>query len=491
MTPSKYQIEIYSAIQNSWDNLIIEAVAGSGKTTTIVEGLKLIPPTKKCLFLAFNKAIAVTLSSRVPAHVEAKTMHSLGWSVIKENVGWFKSNDNKNRNLYYYKVNNLKAMSHAEKKLLYARCNSLCTMISLLKARMVTTYEGFEDNWQDVALKNDIKLPRELSSFKTDLRKTYFYALEQKTVIDFDDMIFLPAITAGWRIPVKYDCIFVDEAQDLSPVQHVFLSKFLKEGGRIIAVGDSSQAIYGFRGASPFSMQELKVAFQMKPLPLSICYRCGSTIVKHAQRLVPTIEPSPFAEAGSMTAIGSQTMLREVKSGDIILCRNVAPLLDLVPKLLELGKTVNYPYQDTMEELGEALEDCRAAQGGTTGLSMTAYCKSAQRQASAASESTLGQPARGSSQYEHLFPILYYFSRMYPNSPITNKHFEEYLNDPSGIFVASVHKAKGLEADRVYVYKPELMPSENAKLDWQLVQERNLEYVAITRARKVLVYVSE
>lgn len=476
MIPSKYQEAIYAAIKDTWDNLIIEAVAGSGKTTTIVEGLKLIPPSKKCLFLAFNKAIATTLSMRVPSYVEAKTMHSLGWSVLKENIGWFKSNDNKNRNLYYYKVNNLKAMSHAEKKVLYSRCNALCSMISLLKARMVTTFAGFEENWQDVAVKNDIRLPKDLATFKTDLRKTYFYALEQKTVIDFDDMIFLPAITAGWRIPVKYDCIFVDEAQDLSPVQHVFLSKFLKPDGRIVAVGDSSQAIYGFRGAFPFSMAELKAAFNMKPLPLSICYRCGSSIVKHAQRLVPTIEPAPFAEEGSMTAIGSQSMIREVAHGDLIICRNVSPLLKLLPLLLEEGKRVNFPYQDIMEELCQVLEDCRNSQGSTTGKSLVEHYR------------------KGDSKSEHwddILPLLYYFAGKFPVVPITNKHFEEYLNDTTGIFVATVHKAKGLEANRVYVYKPELMPSENAKLDWQLVQERNLEYVAITRARKELVYVSE
>ena len=55
MTPSPQQKAVFEHIINRRGNLIIEAVAGSGKTTTIVEGCKFIHPSERILFLAFNK----------------------------------------------------------------------------------------------------------------------------------------------------------------------------------------------------------------------------------------------------------------------------------------------------------------------------------------------------------------------------------------------------------------------------------------------------
>jgi len=56
--PSPYQKAIFDFVATGTGSAVIEAVAGSGKTTTIVESLNLIPKTKQVLFLAFNKAIA-------------------------------------------------------------------------------------------------------------------------------------------------------------------------------------------------------------------------------------------------------------------------------------------------------------------------------------------------------------------------------------------------------------------------------------------------
>lgn len=473
MTPSKYQEAIFAALSESWDSLLIEAVAGSGKTTTIVEGLKKIPSTKKCLFLAFNKAIADSLNEKVPSYVEARTFHSLGWAACKDNIGWFKTNDNKTRNIFYYKVNDLKKLSDFEKKELFQQTPAMCQMVSLLKANMVTTEEEFEDNWLSIAEKNDVRLPKDPRRFKSSLRRVYWMSVETTVVVDYDDMIFLPVVKGSWKIPVKYDCIFVDEAQDLSPVQHAFLALFLAPAGRIVAVGDSAQAIYGFRGASPYSMEEMKAYFKMKPLPLSICYRCGSEIVKEAQQYISHIEPAADSIPGIVRESTEYEMVRTASAGDMILCRNVSPLLSLLPQLLSAGKRVKFPYPDIQEELAQVLEACKQKEGSTVGLSLLEFLRK-------------GTPAV--EHGEELLPLLRYFGTHYPSTIIYKKHFEEFLNESdNSIFVASVHKAKGLESDRVFYYLPELAPT--VSLDWQLVQERNLRYVATTRARKELVYV--
>ena len=80
--PSKYQKAVYIYIQKGKGNAVIDAVAGSGKSTTIVNALKLIPNNKRVLFLAFNKAIVEELKIKVGNlnNVDIKTLHSLGAS---------------------------------------------------------------------------------------------------------------------------------------------------------------------------------------------------------------------------------------------------------------------------------------------------------------------------------------------------------------------------------------------------------------------------
>ena len=65
-----------------------------------------------------------------------------------------------------------------------------------------------------------------------------------------------------------------------------------------------------------------------------------------------------------------------------------------------------------------------------------------------------------------------------------------FTDDVKGIILSTIHKAKGLENDRVFFLCPELIPSRFATQPWQYEQERNLKYVAITRAKRELIYVS-
>ena len=62
-------------------------------------------------------------------------------------------------------------------------------------------------------------------------------------------------------------------------------------------------------------------------------------------------------------------------------------------------------------------------------------------------------------------------------------------NNTEGICLSTIHKAKGLEADNVYVLNKNLMPSKYVKQDWELEQEKNLEYVAYTRPKKMLGFI--
>ena len=82
-TWSPLQTAIFNLIEDpNGGNAIIEAVAGSGKTTTIVEGVKRARGTT--IFLAFNKSIAEELKSR---GVNARTFHSLTYGPVTQHKG--------------------------------------------------------------------------------------------------------------------------------------------------------------------------------------------------------------------------------------------------------------------------------------------------------------------------------------------------------------------------------------------------------------------
>jgi DNA helicase-2/ATP-dependent DNA helicase PcrA len=85
--PSKYQKEIFNFILKDTRNAVISAVAGSGKTTTLLKALDTIPDDKTVLFLAFNKSISEELSRRVPENkknIFVKTVHGYGYTTLRQ-----------------------------------------------------------------------------------------------------------------------------------------------------------------------------------------------------------------------------------------------------------------------------------------------------------------------------------------------------------------------------------------------------------------------
>ena len=64
-----------------------------------------------------------------------------------------------------------------------------------------------------------------------------------------------------------------------------------------------------------------------------------------------------------------------------------------------------------------------------------------------------------------------------------------FSDEVKGILLSTIHKAKGLENDKIFFLAPELIPSKYATQPWQYEQEQNLFYVCITRAKTSLVYV--
>lgn len=283
-TPSSEQLAFFSALSSTPDNLMLLASAGSGKTTTIVHACSHLPPGHSARFLAFNKNIATELKERLPDRVESSTFHSLGLAAIKAYGDRPKIDGDKLRNL-------LKpCLKPSEFGLIVSPVTKL---VAHAKAAGKGTVASGA-SWKDLISRFDLEIPDDTTEERVTTVAEKLLAESNntwRTSVDFDDMLYIPLLL-GLDFP-KVNFLFIDETQDTNSVQRHLIPKMLwpSPNGRLIAVGDPDQSIYGFRGADSSAMELLRDQFSMKTFPLSVSYRCAKLIVKEAQKYCKGLKP--------------------------------------------------------------------------------------------------------------------------------------------------------------------------------------------------------
>jgi len=452
MIPSKYQSNYFACLENEKCNIFLDAKAGSGKTTTIVQSLEKISGT--ILFLAFNKSIATELQGCVPRYVQVSTFNAYGWGVLKRPGTKIDGNKVKNIILYdFFSGDWSKAVRYY---------NSISRLISLVKAHNETVSPS------DLIDQFGIEVP---DDWEEVYNEVYTKALRESKVFDFDDQLFMPL---KWGLPFpQFDYIFVDEAQDLNLTQIEILRKSLR--GRLICVGDPHQAIYGFRGADNEAVEKIKKQFNMKVLPLSISYRCSKNIIREAQKFVPDIEYNETAEEGEIRNI----CLKEFSPslGDYVLCRTTAPLVQQCLNLIRSGTRAFVLGRDIEENLKQLNKQVKNCEGN---------CYYDQIDLKRQELVKKYKGIKLETYLDQLDTLLALFDYDEDVETAINFVFQE---QKGSIRFSTIHKAKGLEADNVYILRPDLLPHPAAKLSWEQIQEKNLHYVAVTRAKKILTYV--
>lgn len=238
--PSKYQLDIFNEYNNTNNNLVISSVAGSGKTTSILELLKFVPNHKKVIFLAFNKAIVDELKDRAPIGVEVSTLHSLGCKAIyRQYKGKVEVNDYKN-----YRI--AKSLSRKWRdippKKFDAYMFNLSKIVNYYKLTLQTSHSAIEeiiDFYGIETIANEVQHTSELLDALEEYNSNPF-AKDTKFMIDFSDMVYLP-VTNKKIMMNMYHEVFVDESQDMNAAQQALVKRIIAKGGRFVAVGDSHQ----------------------------------------------------------------------------------------------------------------------------------------------------------------------------------------------------------------------------------------------------------
>jgi DNA helicase-2/ATP-dependent DNA helicase PcrA len=515
--PSSYQKDIFDWVVNGDGNAIIMAVAGSGKSKSIVEALNYIPSSKSVMFLAFNKSIATALQERVPAHVQAKTLNSLGYSAwrnhmkgVNVKVEPYKTTNIIDKMCDFYKdkyTETLKEEFSTKADLLEDEKWTIKEMVAKAKisgmvpkgSDLEGLVEDCESVWDWIVSQYSI----EPSTDDINIRILYSLASEvlQESVattgvIDFDDQFYMPLLyNSKFQ---TYDWVLVDESQDVSDIQREILKRVYSPGvTRMVLVGDPKQAIYGFRGANPESMDLLKKEFSCLEFPLSICYRCSSEVVKFAQSLVPVLEVSPTAQKGSVNYLGDLGKdwdLKTFKQEDMIICRNTAPLVNLCYKLLKAGIPATVKGRDIGKGLVALIDKMRVLKIETLYTKLDAW------KVAETKRFLSKNPNANTSFIDDKVESILAISELIEDGKVSTLKAEiismfkmdvpEVDGKQNILTLSTIHKAKGLEATNVYVLQPSLMPSKYAKHDWEHSQEQNIMYVAYTRAKLNLNFIT-
>jgi len=482
--PTKEQERIYHCVTKRPENLLIEARAGAGKTTVLVEILKLLPPDKDITFLAFNKHIAEELKDRIPEHVRCYTSHGLGLGAIKRKYGKTMEFDEfKADHIIQKKAKNWKLDNEFDDDFeITAYLSTLKKMINLCKLSL-TIDSNF---YQYIADRYDI--PFEEKRDGKRIASVMEAMMNDKKTYDFTDMVFLPAIDKNiWLFPQDY--VLVDEAQDLNFAQQKMVEKMLKRDkfsgkitGRLIAVGDVFQSIYGFTGVTEKTFQWFREFPNMKALPLDTTFRCAKNIVLEANRLVPDLRALDNAPDG---VVRDGSALEEAESGDFILCRTTMPLVKLFFHFLLKKKKAIIKGSDIGLSLIEMIGDIK-----TMDKLKEYWTKELNKFKGEIKKKGVIDLSEHSGYVamEDRVNTLLFLTRIATSIPDLKQKISEIFTDEiKGIVLSTVHKSKGLEADRVFIVRPDLLPMRVRKA-WQVAQERNLEYVAITRSRLELIY---
>lgn len=518
--PSKYQEDIFEFIKKDNRNAVISAVAGSGKTTTLLKALELIPKEKKVLFLAFNKSIANELKIRVgeKPNVKIVTVHALGYNSIMKTGNSPLIESNK-----YEKIYNEIFISKIKKKgtNLIIENNFKKDIIKLVDNFFKPIDKSQEINWGD--LKQNVvrlcDLGRMFNINISDKRvgikqleniaKQYTVPTENKEhelaynlikiggevskVIDFTDMIYLPLMN-NYQLE-KFDIVFIDECQDLNTCQREMMLKCVKEpDGRFIAVGDRKQSIYSFAGADAESYDRLCQIENTIQLPLSYTYRCGKNIVEFVKTYNKEIIPFENNPEGEVLETFG---FKNLKDGDMVLCRQSFPVVSLCVKLLSMKRNAHVIGIDTGNFIIKTINDAKKDDVDFTMPNVIAQLNHNLKKLIEKVISThmvdkseaMNEPVV--FMLDETIKIIEVLTKENDTPEMVIDRVKKIFKETksNGICLSTIHKSKGLEADRVFILHPELMPSNQAKTPTELEQENNLIYVAYTRAIKTLGFI--
>ena len=512
------QFDIFEWFEGGEGNLIIRARAGCAKTTSIIEGVNRAPE-RRILLAAFNKVIAEELQNRITNHnARAQTLHSLGMSFCRRHIAKLEvdTKGDRARALAKRAIAHLEAGKKTKNSFnVVAEVANLHTKIREILVDPNATLQVEQnavvdcDDHVERLLQVNLAFCNRMEQFAVEfgaegddngfwsLSKVVEAALlciefakEETSTIDFADMIFLPLVH-NWAFPVC-DLLAVDEAQDMTEAQLRLAMASVAPNGRICICGDDKQAIYGFRGADSGCLDRLKAELHAQELGLKTTYRCPQAIVKLAQHFVPDFVAAPETPQGEVRSLNDVSQLVELaQPGDFVLSRVNAKLVPVCLELIRGGKKAFVRGKEFGREvlklLGRFEIDAKSKFALCTDpvkalrLLSKELAKMREREViNLQLPKEKGSAAKTAKLLETCELLAAFVEGSKSTIDLRDK-IEATFSDvphPDAIVCSSVHKAKGLEADHVFLLGATFSRGSD--------EEDNICYVAATRAKKAL-----
>jgi DNA helicase II / ATP-dependent DNA helicase PcrA len=461
--PTEEGVAILDHLRTTDDNILISALAGCGKTTMLemMMGTETHIPT---LYLAFSKSVIEEAkeNNRIPNRVAISTLNSMGLKCWGKGNGKATTNPKKMTEMLGEHIRGLKGTDKTEASESYW---------DILGAISMAKHLGYvpEGKFHHAKRLCDLKtlcarIENRLSPLGLEIVDDVLFTSIKAAyngAVDFDDQVYMPALFGG-SFP-RFPRVYVDEDQDLSPVNHALLDRLVK--GRLGAVGDRWQSIYGFRGAETNGVDKIKAKYNMHEMPLSVSFRCPENIVKAVHWRVPNMR---WIKSGGVYDELQVLDPMQIPEGSAIICRNNAPLFraafallsrkrsvqvagsDVGPKIIRLLGKVGNPG-DSAEDLLYKIDVWQNHQLETTNSPQTVM-DTAECMKVFASWGNSMEQAIGYAR--HIFA------------------------QQGTIHLTTGHKAKGMEWNTVYHLDKHLLGKED--------QDLNLKYVITTRAKQEL-----
>ena len=499
-TSSEFQKTIFNEIAYGAGNMVITAAAGSAKTTTIENCLRFIPDDKRKLFLAFNVSTVDKLKSEVKNdnNTRIMTFHGLGNRILREHdVITSETLIDEFKYSRYIKQHIIELTDYAEVESLgiqfFSYLNNIISLSNYSRyymAMRVKEIAKVAEIYGIIPIRDEFEV----------VRKVLIWGKENITSIDNTDMIWLPNVLNFTTNRYLFDFIFIDEAQDTTLAHQELVDKCFKRGCRFVAVGDPLQQINVWCGATEKAIENYEKRPNTKKLKLPVSYRCPKVIVNMAKEYSPDITACDDAPNG---AVRYEVSPNDARPGDMVLCRIMSKLIEqyLVylrnnkKAFLKGGDAVKSTYLDLINVAQAKKLDIRCLT--TDGLFPRLYKLLLERLDSIKERLNIDED-EAIYHYEifNLYDDIEALKVLSEGLETVDELIDKVKvifngDDNDAIILSTVHKAKGMEADNIFILCPSLMPSKFAKKKWEIQAENNLMYVAITRAKKSLNYIKE
>ena len=482
-------------IIHSTGDIKINAVAGSGKTTTIIEYAKARPANSKILYIAFNKSVKLEAAKKFAAkgltNVKVETAHSLAYKHIVFKHGYKVKQG--------YKTNEIAELlgleGNGEKHGQYIVANHINKFIAYF---CNSNKQKVQDlNYLDVV--NDGKA-------KTFV-KTFYAYIENKTrlllkkmdagEIEITHDFYLKKFQLS-HPQLPYDYILFDEGQDAS---EAMLDIFLKQKATKVIVGDTHQQIYGWR----YAVNSLeKTGFAT--FHLSASFRFTQDIANLAMR---TLQWKEHLEEYRPINISGKGNSKEKKTKAVLARTNLGLLLKVIEYVTEKEKLEHIYFEGninsyTYADDGASLYDVLNLYNGKRNMirdKLIGEMKNMQEleeYIDKTEDMQLGMMVEIVNEYGNEIPGII--------KSIKEKHISDDEKEKAEIIFSTVHRCKGMEYDAVQLVEDfiteekikkakedaekekDKKPGESRKElnKAKLNEEINLLYVAVTRTKNVL-----